>query len=788
MLLSAFLAGSMVMSTQVAPIKAAAEAQLPYISEVFIAYGQTEDEAKNWLVNNGWEPVEGDFNAGKTSAVFSDVAAVMGIRRTADPNDAVTDMAVMNMNGGYSFDDYETIVNEKKAEIDEFIYSFIPALEEYRINYTGGGGEGGKKRAQYAHDLLNKFYDGEVEGEYAVHDTGMPLGDLLLEQTRTEYGEAAYDALSKNDQIRYGDLQQIILESSGPAVLAVEQALALATDTGHDSWLDRLQNLSGTKLTKNIGDYVPEAKGQKVSRSAALNYLNAHYGDAALTLSEQWDDIHQMMVWYEVYCTENNLWQDENETDEAYGARIDSYFEGLKAFDEKKYEEDLSDYLTGSMLFNSLYEISYKGEWGETLGDFFNPYEDISYNSAVDFLPFAAALSEGQRHALQFLPLATLLKLGVGGDAAANAEFESLDTFFGDKPSISIYSGINRAIFRDGVALTSEALMRKNEGQDPYADIWDEDGIVSITSYCGLAVGAISVGTGKIMAVAFQNFMAQYNPLKQKYFDTWMWYGEDRISRELSKQYSAMSHQESTMARIGTAGKWLMGIGAALMLACAALKAVQIAKYYQREFTVIPVMIVDEADIVTYKTDENGNAILNEKGEQLREINFDQFAYYQVVKCNRQEIGIHSNAMDGVDAYAEWGCGDAADLNCDIGRQWLALYTVKNPAKGNPINADSLKLQYGSNVMPEGCTNNLHFFCYTYAADLGDEAFAFNNDMEGIYFFWSNDENAFTASTFSKGYIALAAIGGLIAGILGTTAVMLPKKNKQTPDAPAATA
>ena len=86
MLLSAFLAGSMVMSTQVAPLKAAAEAQPPYISEVFIAYGQTEEEAKNWLVNNGWEPVEGDFNAGKTSAVFSDVAAVMGIRRTADPH------------------------------------------------------------------------------------------------------------------------------------------------------------------------------------------------------------------------------------------------------------------------------------------------------------------------------------------------------------------------------------------------------------------------------------------------------------------------------------------------------------------------------------------------------------------------------------------------------------------------------------------------------------------------------------------------------------------------------
>ena len=56
-----------------------------YVSDVFIAYGKTEDEAKAWLTKNDWEPVEGDFNAGKAS-FFDDnklqdqnVAAVMGI-------------------------------------------------------------------------------------------------------------------------------------------------------------------------------------------------------------------------------------------------------------------------------------------------------------------------------------------------------------------------------------------------------------------------------------------------------------------------------------------------------------------------------------------------------------------------------------------------------------------------------------------------------------------------------------------------------------------------------------
>ena len=76
-----------------------------YVSDVFIAYGKTEDKAKAWLEKNGWEPVAGDFNAGKAS-FFDDnkiqdqnVAAVMGIKRTDDKDKAITDMAVMNMKG-----------------------------------------------------------------------------------------------------------------------------------------------------------------------------------------------------------------------------------------------------------------------------------------------------------------------------------------------------------------------------------------------------------------------------------------------------------------------------------------------------------------------------------------------------------------------------------------------------------------------------------------------------------------------------------------------------------------
>ena len=88
-------------------------------------------------------PVDGNFNEGKES--YWDrkqkVAAVMGIKSTNYADEAVTDMAVMNMGvkgkEGYSFTAYDEVVKQKKADIDEFLDCFTPVLQEYRANVTG---------------------------------------------------------------------------------------------------------------------------------------------------------------------------------------------------------------------------------------------------------------------------------------------------------------------------------------------------------------------------------------------------------------------------------------------------------------------------------------------------------------------------------------------------------------------------------------------------------------------------------------------------------------------------
>ena len=123
------------------------------------------------------------------------------------------------------------------------------------------------------------------------------------------------------------------------------------------------------------------------------------------------------------------------------------------------------------------------------------------------------------------------------------------------------------------------------------------------------------------------------------------------------------------------------------------------------------------------------------------------------------------------------------------------MYVNRSSAKGDPILADTLMLQKGSDKKPDNCNGCLHFFTFENAAKLDDTAYCYRDDNKGMYIFWKGDETAFaeststgantsggstsTASAFNAGYLALAGIGGLALGILCTTLVMLPKLKKK---------
>ena len=84
------------------PFIAFAARQETYIKELRISTASTAAEAKQWLIDNGYTVVDTDLNQ-KTGKD----CVYIGYKTTTNPNEAITDVALMQMNGGYTISDYE---------------------------------------------------------------------------------------------------------------------------------------------------------------------------------------------------------------------------------------------------------------------------------------------------------------------------------------------------------------------------------------------------------------------------------------------------------------------------------------------------------------------------------------------------------------------------------------------------------------------------------------------------------------------------------------------------------
>ena len=141
--------------------------------------------------------------------------------------------------------------------------------------------------------------------------------------------------------------------------------------------------------------------------------------------------------------------------------------------------------------------------------------------------------------------------------------------------------------------------------------------------------------------------------------------------------------------------------------------------------------------------------------------------------------------------------GDCGDLNGDVMKQWLALYTTKDVHAGNPIPA-KIDVKVGTTDLPVGYLP-LSFFGFSSAVNMVDEDYVYNNSVDGIYLYYaentapvltgSADSTASepgtattTGTVTSTGSLvatgALSAVGGaaVYAGIMA----LFKRKKKET--------
>ncbi len=148
-----------------------------YISEVKVGMGETSEEAAKELLAEGFTILTDD--SGKYADLNKDAGSksilkegpnqkivYLGYKTTEDAGDAITDLAVMNMNGGYSFQDYEKLMdNHLDTQIKPFVDRFIATLKEYRENLKKPKDSTNYKRADYYRKLLNKLTDDDTGGK-----------------------------------------------------------------------------------------------------------------------------------------------------------------------------------------------------------------------------------------------------------------------------------------------------------------------------------------------------------------------------------------------------------------------------------------------------------------------------------------------------------------------------------------------------------------------------------------------------------------------------------------------
>ena len=795
------------LTAAVMPAQVFADSVSEYISEVKIGMGENAEKAleslKGYIIlkdENG-NPVDLNQDAGGGWGSKGDKAVLMGYKTTTKRSEAITDLALMNMKGGYSAAAYDALMEgQMKSQIIPFVDNFLVAIKEYRANYNSSNEEN-KARARYIHDLLNKFTDDDCS------DRG--LGDLLLNETKYEMGLSEYNLLSvsdkkgtdavelstkkysalpKKEKRKHTDILTILAQGNGNAILLIERLIVKATDTEDDSWVDRFTSITYEDLIDAM-DMLPT----DAEKELALMYQ---------------DDAKKILALWETF-REQLLKAGEAEEDiEKFEILSDEDKEILENFDITTADEKQLDAyaritaeaeLNGEAFANSLTDIIVKeylenvGYGDGTLFDFFTqPYEDIE-EDITKLYPLVASLSDGQRAGLDFVSLSDLVVIaGTISDAYEDEVMEEID-------EISVYDGVNRDLYqKGGVAMTSDAIRAEFAQKDLNSDNpsafplnwWT---LLSISATIASAAGlGISLSVYMGLVNKYREFQAMANAIRAD-IEVTKWCCEKAGYAMVSEIGKTMSSQEymnlqdylidlrsnyirtmgnkarqyeGRVARIAEQGKLCRYLSIGFSIAMVALAALStyltyqdLVNYYKVEFTPIPKYMVEEKDITAY----------NEKGEKIVIKNLS--AYYTAVECNRQESAEYYGTS-----------GIFADMNGDVGKQWLALYAQKSQSFA-PILADTLLVKVDDTDVPPGYTTGVHLFGSGSAFNLNSGLYDWNNDAPSVMIYFKTEGGSSApdtaASNFSTGTLAAAGSCGIVAGAVISAFVTKAARKKK---------
>ena len=444
----------MLVSISLNILAAEQNAEKEYIKDVQLVYASSFEDAKK-NAPKGYLVLEKDINAGTDGS-----NVYFAYSTTTNPDEAVTDIKMMNMKGGFVLSDYEEQMKDVKESVKKLANEVKLAAEVFATNYVKG-----TYGAMAAYRALSMF---------TVDDAGgKSLADYLI-----------YDKPGEDFYVKF------VLNAHQDILSAVISALTMAVqgEMG-DTWLDRLADL----------DNYSKIKEQPTYWNDSVTLWEHFYG------------------FYEVYNTIDHKLYDQTPADppknegEGDGEGEDDNSPPEVPPTDPDTQPDV-EYNGTEALYETAYRVlkSYKFNDGTTFSEWFLGDDVFEEELIENFYAILEVMTPAELAMMRlcgplYMVLATCMD-----EAAYNDYIKRIDEVTAGETACSIWTGVNYELFHSSIGITDDAARKiaETEFERELNNEADSLGISGL-KMAGLitACSAVALGLSAATYYAFGSLM-----------------------------------------------------------------------------------------------------------------------------------------------------------------------------------------------------------------------------------------------------------------------------------------
>ncbi len=435
-----------------------------YVSEVEVFSGDSLLAAVESCEAAGYTAVKQNINRTSDGDSTSNGIFIVGYKTTTDPDEAITDISLLQMNSGYQDFTYGDVAERAMEKLGNVPTELSYAIEEFAENYSKGS-----PAAIVAVKILNCFHVDELNN--------MKLGDYMVS------GNCGVDFVKK------------VLTRSNTAVMSAfcNALVPAVADYGEDNWAQRV-------YTSSVKDQL--ASGED-DRKLDIQYkvLANELVDSLQAFASSYTAAAERFAANGNQITEVSAAANETETEMA-----EETVEAMANGDEIETTDGDAAYLCA---YDMLSQYNYDDS--TTLADYIVSLGNSSYDDVASLrkiYPLVDSLTDGQHAMMRLCGVAfsTTYLVNQSGlidevdKVVSSIKTEIQDNTDGD--SLSIWSGTDQTIYNQKVAVTSGAFRANSAGQI-YNTLTSPDGVDSFLSTAWYHIGIASTVVGMVWSIGW---------------------------------------------------------------------------------------------------------------------------------------------------------------------------------------------------------------------------------------------------------------------------------------------